>query len=188
MSQQVARFFKPSPQTDLAEEINALLGRLDRLANLLESGGAPGVPGVPGTNIAEKILLLLQQLVPESIGYSQILPFRKSVAAVTQDEQAQTVSITGVVENVVMAFPAGTQQLVEVRLYYLPSGGSQRFIVPSIEGAFIALDDFTATFTPRFPIKGPGRLVVEWYNYDSLNSHSVPVVVLISPTRLEVQA
>ena len=188
MTLQTGRFFKPSPQTDLIESINALLDRLDRLADLLESWGAPGVPGVPGTNIAEKILLLLQQLVPESIGYSQILPFQKSVPAVTQDEQAQTVSITGVVENVIMAFPAGTQQLVEVRLYYLPSGGSQRFIVPSIEGAFIALDDFTATFSPRFPIKGPGRLVVEWNNFDSLNSHNVPVVVHVSPTRLEVQA
>lgn len=113
-----------------------------------------------------------------------VLPFKKSVSASTQDDMDRPLPFSGVVKDVIFSFPAGCQQLVDTRLLYLPKGGSSERIVPSVDDAFIALDDFSAVFTPNFPVVYPGSLRVEWWNYDSLNSHSVVVVATIFPVKL----
>jgi len=179
-------------------DVEKLLLRMDKLTVLMERAygplvspaGAPGAPGVtriltipgaPGT--VEQLTYLLAELSPEVIGNSQIIPFQKTVAVAYQDEQDRQIRIaSGIVRNVVIAFPAGCHQLVEVRLMYFPTGGGYHLIVPSVDESFIALDDFTAVFEPRFPVRGPGNLRVEWWNYDSLNVHTVPVIVTIVPT------
>lgn len=172
-----------TPERAPWEEVKELTKRLDRLAALMEGG--VGIPGAP-TNL-EQLILILKLLAPESIGKSAVIPFQKTVATAYQDEQDRQVPFHGVVQDVIMAFPAGCQQLVEVRLVYYPQGGSKSFIVPTIEDSFIALDDFTMLFQPRFLVEFPGNLRVEWWNYDSLNTHCVPVVALVVPTELEVK-
>ncbi|GAI90681.1 unnamed protein product, partial [marine sediment metagenome] len=115
-----------------------------------------------------------------------VIPFQKTVAVAYQDEQERLIPFNGIIENVIMGFPAGCHQLLEVDVLYLPSGGGKKYIIPTIEDTYIALDDFTVLFRPSYPIKAPGNLRVEWWNYDSLNVHTVPVIATISPTRLGV--
>ena len=165
------------------EEVRELTRRLDKLIELFEAGiaipipGAAAAPGAPPTLIS-----LIQQTVPETIGRSAVIPFKLTIAAATWDKQDRMVPFTGTIRDVVIAFPAGTQQLVEVRLWYFPSEGSPQLVVPTIDDTFIALDDVTIPFQPRLPIRSPGYLRVEWWNYDSLNSHTVPVIATVFPT------
>ena len=190
---------KPStPEYMPWEDMKVLVQRLDKLTKVMEAAprisGAPtvsmgpsmlNIPGAPGT--IEQLIYLMAELVPEVIGYSQIIPFQKSIATAYQDEQDRQVRIDGIIREVIMAFPAGCHQLVKVRLIYFPSGGSRIFVAPTIDDSFIFLDDFTAVFSPRYPVKAPGNLRVEWWNYDSLNVHSVPVIVLLTPTLVKVE-
>jgi len=168
------------------DEPGEAVKRLDEIVRLL--GGAPGQPPPVDGSLVEALLKLvevLQGLVPESIGNSHVIPFQKTIATSYQDEQDRGIPISGVVRDVIMAFPAGCQHLVDVRLIYYPTGGSRVLIVPTIDDSFIALDDFTAVFSPHFLVKAPGNLRVEWWNYDSLNTHSVPVVVLLAPSEVQ---
>ena len=181
--------FPPPPERAPWEEVRELARRLDRLIDLFEAGiaipipGAPGLPGTPG--VQPSLISLIKKTVPETIGASAVIPFKLTIAAATRDQQDRQVPFTGTVRDVIMAFPAGTQQLVDVRLMYFPSGGSRQLVVPSIDDSFIALDDVTVPFQPRMPVKAPGYLRVEWTNYDSLNSHTIPVIVTIFPTQKE---
>ena len=177
------------------EDVKFLAQKMDRLVTLLEAQMLPTVPAVPGVTpmiffpgatTAQQQVLLLQELVPGAIGASAIIPFQKTVAVAYQDEQERQVPFSGIIENVIMGFPAGCHQLLEVDLLYLPAGGGRKCIIPTIENTFIALDDFTVLFRPGYPIKAPGQLRVEWWNYDSLNVHTVPVIATITPTRLGV--
>ena len=186
----------PEPPERLPwEDVKFLAQRIDKLVSLLEVSMVPAVPGVPaitpmilfpGAPPAQQLVLLLQELVPGTIGTSAVIPFQKTVATAYQDEQERLVPFNGIIGDVIMGFPAGCQQLVEVRLLYLPTGGGKKYIIPTIEDTFIALDDVTVLFRPNYPVKSPGNLRVEWWNYDSLNPHTVPVIATISPTRLGV--
>jgi len=177
------------------QDIALLTQRIDKLVTVLETGIAPVIPGVPGVTPmilfpgappAQQLILLLAELVPGAVGPSVIIPFQKTISTAYQDGQERMVPFNGIIENVIMGFPAGCHQLVEVDLLYLPKGGGKKYIIPTIEDTYIALDDFTVLFRPGYPIKAPGNLRVEWWNYDSLNAHTVPVIVTISPTRLGV--
>jgi len=186
----------PTPSTPKKapwDAVEDLTSRLDRLISLQEASlGLPGAMITVAPEIAvavsrqTQLIPLLQSLAPESLGPSRVIPFQKEVATAYQDEQNRSIMSDGIIRDVVMAFPAGCQQLVEVRLIYSPKGGSRQFIIPTLEEAFIALDDFTQVFQPHYPIKGPGVMTVEWWNYDSQNVHNVPVTVVIAPTGLEV--
>lgn len=110
---------------------------------------------------------------------SAVIPFLKNIPAATQDEQTRQVPFSGTVVTVDMAFPKGPHHLVEVALKYKPSAGGSMALVPRIEDTFIALDDQKITFKPNIEVAAPGHLVVEWWNYDSLHSHEVPVIVTL---------
>ena len=120
-----------------------------------------------------------------SLSPGAVIPFLKRVAVSTQDNQSRLIPLNGTVQDVVMVFPAGCHQLVEVRLVYSPKGGSRDFIIPTVDEAFIALDDTIVVFHPQYPVKAPGSLEVEWWNYDTINTHSVPVVITLVPVGLE---
>ncbi|GAI98601.1 unnamed protein product [marine sediment metagenome] len=194
----VMREFQPPPEPPERapwEEVKFLALKIDRLVTLLEAQMVPTVPGVPavtpmilfpGATTAQQQILLLQELVPGGMGASAIIPFQKTIAVAYQDEQERLIPFNGIIENVIMGFPAGCHQFLEVDLLYLPAGGGRKYIIPTIEDTYIALDDFTVLFRPNYPIKAPGNLRVEWWNYDSLNVHTVPVIATISPTRLGV--
>ena len=199
----VTERFQPPPEPSVPgrapwEDVKFLAQKIDRLVTLMETqmvGAqmAPAVPGVtptilfPGVPPTQQLVLLLQELVPGSIGSSAIIPFQKTVETAYQDEEERMVPYNGVIRDVIMGFPAGCHQLVEVRLVYLPKGGGRKHIVPTLADTFVALDDFTVLFQPKYPVKAPGNLRVEWYNYDSLNTHTVPVIATIAPTGLEVK-
>jgi len=170
------------------EELREITKRLDRLISIWEARApapgmppviipgvpvppgvprVPGVPGVPG--------------VPAVTRPPAVIPFYKEIATAYQDEQIRNVTFKGIVYEVLMGFPSGCQHLVEVRLFY-SKNGSESYIVPSIDESYIKLDDFTTVFRPMYPVDSPGKLTVEWYNYDSDNVHSVPVIVTLYPT------
>jgi len=180
------------------EAVQLLADKLDKLINVMQVQMGitaitvtPGAAPVPGRRGAPAtiggLVMVMQELVPEILGASQIIPFQKTIATSYQDEQDRDIRFTGTVRDVIMAFPAGCQQLVEVRMIYFPAGGGGSYIIPTVDDTFIALDDFTVVFQPRYIVAAPGRLRVEWWNYDSLNTHSVPVIATLVPTALEVQ-
>jgi len=120
------------------EEVELLTQKMDELISMMKQGvGVPGVPGAPGT--IGDLIIIMQELVPETIGKSAVITFRKTVTYLYQDEQERMVPFDGIIRDVLMAFPAGCQQLVEVRLMYLPKGGGRKYIVPTIEDSFVAL-------------------------------------------------
>ena len=187
--------FNPPPPLSTPKDLpwvdaQAVIQRLDRLITLMERPSEAGppqvitIPGAPGS--ATQLIHIMQEMVPESIGNSAVLTFQKTIAVNYQDEQERQVPFHGVIKEVVMGYPAGCQQLVEVRLIYYPKDGGKEYIIPTLEDSFIALDDVTVMFTPRYSVRAPGNLQVEWWNYDSLNTHVVPVIATISPTRLEI--
>ena len=163
------------------DQAQELIAKVDKLIEIWERSAVPGAPAD-----LSQVIRLLQEEVPETIGVSAIIPFKKTVATAYQDEQDRNISFAGKVADVIMAFPAGPHQLVDVRLLYLPKNGGQICLVPSLDDAFIALDDFTAIFYPNSLIVPPGILRVEWWNYDSLNPHSIPVIVTLTHTNIGV--
>lgn len=143
----------------------------------------PASFGAPGS-VTQMINVMLEG-TPGALGPGQNLPFYKDVAKETSETQERLVLINGVVDTIIMGFPAGCQQLVDVRvLYFPPSGGGVYNITPSIDDTYVKFEDFTATFHPNYPVRKPGKIRVEWINYDTGNSHEVPVYVNITPSRL----
>ena len=170
------------------EAVQSLADKLDKLISIMEKQmGVTMTPGKGAPGTIGGLVALMQQLVPEVLGGSQIIPFQKTVATAYQDEQDRSIPFAGIIREVIMGFPAGCQQLVEVRMVYYPAGGGRHFVIPTIDSAFNALDDFTVVFQPRYLVAAPGQLRVEWWNYDSLNTHSVPVIATLVPTSLEVK-
>lgn len=140
----------------------------DRLKEL--SGGAP-------YDLAIRQLLSLREAKPGPYG---LLSFAKTVAVITQDEEDRLIPFDGYLHTVFMNFPPGPNHLVDVRLLYI-RGQNTRFVVPSRDDSFIALDDSSPIFPNlNFPVEKDGRLRVEWWNYDSSNTHKIPVVVIMS--------
>ncbi|MBA7657282.1 hypothetical protein ES703_65217 [subsurface metagenome] len=181
----------PPPQKAPWQDLAAISQKLSTVVSLLQAG--VGVAGVPiqirmerGEIRPSAATLLLQQvgLSPEQIDLlanNLIIPFQKTVAVEYQDEQDRSIGYSGIITDVIMAFPAGCQHLVDVRLLYIPKGGGRRQVIPSLPDTFIALDNFTQVFRPSFPVKAPGIFRVEWWNYDFLNAHSVPVIIILAP-------
>lgn len=110
---------------------------------------------------------------------SIIIPLSKSIPASYWDDLSRPIVADGIINNIIMAFAAGCHQLVDVRVLYKPKNGSATPIVPSHEDAFISLDNYTISFDPEFEVERGSKIVVEWYNYDSINSHTVPVIVQV---------
>lgn len=142
----------------------------------------PASFGTPGSS-SQMINVMLEN-TSGALGAGATLPFKKSVPAETQDELDRNVIRDSIVDAVLMLFPAGCHNLVEVNLVYHPVKGSKQYIIPSVEDSSIALDDVAALFHPNTPIKAPGKLRVEWWNYDTLNSHEVVVIASLRPTNL----
>ena len=112
----------PAPSTPKDapwEDMQKLIQRMDKLISLMEApvSAAPQIitiPGAPGS--ATQLVYLMQNMVPESIGNSAVISFQKEIAVAYQDEQDRQVPFDGIVKYVIMGFPAGCQQLLEVNL------------------------------------------------------------------------
>lgn len=174
------------------------------LVQLMQQGAVGGIQGfTPGgaiQAIAPTITVLPQSFGPTgsstqminvmlentagALGAGGVIPFKKTVPAETQDELERNVLRDSIVDSVLMLFPAGCHNLVEVNLRYIPEKGKSIDVCPSVEDSFIALDDVAALFHPNTPVKAPGNLRVEWWNYDTLNSHEVVVIASLRPTNL----
>lgn len=110
---------------------------------------------------------------------SRTLSFAKTVAPLTQDEEEQQALLNGEITEVVMAFPSGPQQTVDVRVIYIANKKPVEFVVPSREDSFIALDNATPHYKISHPVTREGRIRVEWWNHASANSYEVPVQVTV---------
>jgi len=103
------------------------------------------------------------------------LNFRKTVAALTQEEESKSVPATGIVKQIVVHFPPGCNSLVEVKVFH----GSKQ-ILPEKGG--IALDDATVPFGANEPVKVGDIIKVVWINHDDTYEHTISVVVYIEET------
>ena len=144
--------------------------------------GAPSILDTPGaaidtTAIVQAINSLAGLLAPTD---SHVLTFSRSIPAATANAELQRVPFDAYIVAVFIHFPPGASQLVEVRLT-AEVAGSLRYILPSKEDAYIALDDSFIPFLGlRFLIPAGSTLRAEWYNYDGANSHTVPITVVIA--------
>jgi len=109
---------------------------------------------------------------------SKTLTLRKTVPALTHVYEDIRVPVDGIITNVFMHFPPGANALVDVRLLYRVDG-HEYYVVPSIDDKFIALDDFTPSFPTSFPVEEGKVLRGDWWNYDSANPHTIPIIVTI---------
>lgn len=191
---------KDAPWTVMAE----LNQNMSALVQLLQQGAMAGIQGfTPGGAIqtvaptitvlpssfgapgsTSQMINVMLENTAGALGSGDTIPFKKTVPAKTQDELDRNVVRDSIVDSVLMLFPAGCHNLVEVSLVYHPQKGKKQYVVPSVENSFIALDDVPALFHPNTPLKAPGNLRVEWWNYDTLNSHEVVVIASLRPTNL----
>lgn len=110
------------------------------------------------------------------------VPFSKTVAALQEDSQNWRIPFDGYVTQIVPHFPDGCNSLVYSRLIYIPpDSGTYRYVIPSIEGEYLHLNDSTPVFDLQkgLPVKKNGTLRVEWQNYDSGFSHTVSWLIQI---------
>ena len=107
---------------------------------------------------------------------SRVLVFKKTVTKLESDYEDNRVPFGGIVTRVIMQFPAGCNYLMDVRLLYRVDD-REYYILPSVEGQFISLDDAAPPFIISFPVNAGKTLRVEWYNYDDTYPHTVPVIV-----------
>ena len=126
----------------------------------------------PGTTYDETIKKILE------VQKTYTISFKKTTAALKVESEEHAVPFDGVVTDIVMNFPSGCEFLVDVRLIYM-AGKTEHFIMPSVDGSFIALDDSSPHFRVQYPVRAKDRLRVEWWNYDGGNSHCVPVIVTL---------
>lgn len=125
--------------------------------------------------------------VVETPPISKVLTFKKTVAVLQSDQEDNRVPFDGVIEKVVMQFPAGCNFLVDARLLYRVAD-HEYYVIPSVEDQFISLDDAAPTFVTSFPVRAGKTLRVEWYNYDDTWPHTVPVIItMMSRPSIEVR-
>lgn len=115
-----------------------------------------------------------------ALSSSIVLPFSKEVAALEKDEEKHSANFEGLITNAYLHFPPGTNALVDVRIVVEGRGG-ERYLVPSLAGRFIALDNVTLPVNNiNYPIESTDVIRVEWWNYDGATSHRVPVEVMVA--------
>jgi len=112
---------------------------------------------------------------------SSTIVFKKTIAALEEESEEHRVPFDSIITEVTMHFPPGASALVDVRLLYF-YGKEKNFVVPTLEGKYIALDDATPSFVVGFPVKKEGRLKIEFLNYDSGNEHTISVIVTLIST------
>lgn len=142
----------------------------------------PSAFGAPGST--QQLINVMLEQTDGALGSGGILPFKKTVPSEYQDEQDRLIVYHSVLYGLLISFPAGCQNLVETRLIYYPKDGSREYIFPTIDDEFIGLDDAFALITMSTPLRAPGKLRFEWWNYDTLNSHEVAAIAFTKPTRL----
>ena len=112
---------------------------------------------------------------------TRVLEFTKLIKPGYQDEQIRQPGVNGLITGTLMHFPPGPSGLVEVRIVLQGSRGGNDPIFPSLEDAFVALDDSDLAVTGlAIPVQSRDNIRVEWYNYDGGFAHTVPVFVLVS--------
>ena len=107
------------------------------------------------------------------------LNFRKTISALTEEEEIKYSPFTGTIKQVIMHFPPGANSLVEVKVYH----GSKQ-IVPEKGG--VALDNATPTFMIEEPVREGDAIKVVWINHDDTYEHTISVIVGIVPKLVAV--
>jgi len=105
------------------------------------------------------------------------LAYRLLVASLATGSQTQFAPIDGVIKRATISWPLGCNFLVEVifnhkRTQILPTPG-----VGGMRG--IALDNFTETVNPNWPVTRNDPIEMYLINHDSVNSHTIASVVHI---------
>jgi hypothetical protein len=141
-------------------------------------------PSFGNAGSMQQMINVMLESTSGALGKAAVLDFVKIIDEAYQDEVDRQVLKNGIIDSIMMGFPAGCHHLVEVRVLYYPQQGGVEYIIPSRDDSFIKADDTHITLYPNYPVKAPGRIRVEWWNYDSDNSHEVPVYITVTPSRL----
>lgn len=105
--------------------------------------------------------------------------FSKTVGALTEESQTQTVQWNGKIDQIHISFPPGANSLVDVAVWH----GTKQ-ILP--EKGYIALDDITPNFFFNESVSVGDHITVKWINTDNTFPHTISVIVNVmeEPTKL----
>jgi len=132
----------------------------------------------PGFTYDQAIQILAVSSADEA-KVTRILPFSVTANPLTRVEQTRNPGVDGKIISAHLHFPSGPSGLVDVRIMLNSSAGDTP-VVPSIDDAFIALNDATLdVFDLNIKVGTADKIRVEWYNYDSGFSHTIPVEVIV---------
>ncbi len=104
----------------------------------------------------------------------QYINLRTTVQPGNENTVSDRSRLTGVVKTVTVAFPPGASALVDVAVKV-----KNEQIVPT--SGFLALDDTTQTFPVNVPVDLGDIISAVIRNADSVNPHTITVVVGVFP-------
>ncbi len=136
----------------------------------------------PGKTYNDAIQVVIQSIVSKErlpqTKETPVLSFSKSIPAVTGDSQDRDVPFDSIVTSVIMFFPNGTSNLVDVRVLNLV-GDNKVFLVPSRDESYISLNNVIVPFTINKFVPKNSRITVEWNNYDAVFQHTIPTMITL---------
>jgi len=112
---------------------------------------------------------------------SRLINFRYTVPASKGVELEHEIKEAGYLADGFMHFPDGCNALVHVRVR-LAIRGTIIQIAP-IEDDYIALNDATINFRIDEKVEVKDKILVEIINYDSVNPHTISVIITWSKER-----
>lgn len=146
------------------------------------------VQAAPGAEVyldeaTEKLLMAIAQATGETlesvrtilstpIANRELLNFRAAVPAASMVRLSDNPTLNGKIVQVEVHFPDGCNALVNVAVYK----DSDKFLP---RDDFLALNDVTRPYYLNLPIKKTDTIIVEIWNGDGLNPHTISVIILI---------
>jgi len=110
------------------------------------------------------------------------ISFLKLAESLTSARQTRISPVTGVIEHCTVSWPRGCNFLVEVlfehkriQIIPYPTQGTTRGI---------ALDNFTETLRPNWPVQHGDLIEMVLLNHDEDNSHTISALMRIRETEL----
>jgi len=109
------------------------------------------------------------------------ISYLKEVSSLSTARQARTTPVTGIIEHVTVSWPRGCNFRVEVlfehkriQIIPYPTTGTTRGI---------ALDNFTETLRPNWPVRQGDIIEMILINHDNTYDHTISAVMRIKETK-----
>lgn len=120
----------------------------------------------------------------KAIVSTRTVDFRETLQPATGVDVRRPVPITGRIERILIHWPAGCFNLVDVAIIHEDggAGGRKTGILPTDVGTYLALDPSPPPFDVHFPVKKGDYILAVMHNTDGVNPHTISIDCIIVPT------